>query len=79
MKKIKNSNVVIHINKKIIEVQINMLNSFGIKLFYKMVWWFDGQNIDVEPKKRRSNPSYQHILWEVCIFIYKPLYTCVNV
>jgi hypothetical protein len=26
-----------------------MLNAFGIILFYKVVWWFDGQNINVEP------------------------------
>jgi hypothetical protein len=30
------------------EVQKNMSNAFGIILFYKMVGWFDGQNIGVE-------------------------------
>jgi len=62
MKKIKSSNVVIHIDKKIIEVQRNMSNPFGVILFYKVVWWFDGQNIGVEPKKSGFNPPYQHIL-----------------
>jgi hypothetical protein len=41
MKKLK-SNVVIHIDKKIMEVQGNMLNAFGIMLFYKVIGWFDG-------------------------------------
>jgi hypothetical protein len=38
------------------EVQGNMLNLFGIILFYKVVWWFNGQNIGLEPKKPRFNP-----------------------
>jgi hypothetical protein len=41
MKKLK-SNVAIHIDKKIMEVQGNMLNAFGITLFYKVIGWFDG-------------------------------------
>jgi hypothetical protein len=28
------------------EVQGNILNSFGIILFYKMMWWFDGQDVE---------------------------------
>jgi hypothetical protein len=39
------------LTKKIIEVQKNMLNAFGIILFYKVMWWFDGQNIGVELRK----------------------------
>jgi hypothetical protein len=58
--------------KKIIEVQGNMLNPFGIILFYKVVWWFDGQDIGVEPRRPRFNPPYQHILCEICTFIYIP-------
>jgi hypothetical protein len=64
--------------KKFIEIQGNILNAFGIILFYKMVWWFDGQNIGVEPRKPKLNPLYQHILCEICIFVYIPLYMCVN-
>jgi hypothetical protein len=32
--------------KKFIEIQGKMLNAFDIILFYKVVWWFDGQDID---------------------------------
>jgi hypothetical protein len=60
------------------EVQRNMLNAFGIILFYKVMGWFDGQDIGVELKRLRFNPFYQHILCGVCIFIYIPC-TCVNV
>jgi hypothetical protein len=55
---------------KFIEVEGNMLNPLGIILFYKMVWWFDGQDIGVEPKRPKFNPLYQHILCEIYIFIY---------
>jgi hypothetical protein len=41
--------------KKIIEIEGNILNAFGIILFYKVVWWFDGQNINVDPR-RPFNP-----------------------
>jgi hypothetical protein len=44
------------LTKKFIKIQGNMLNEFGIILFYKVVWWFDGQNIGVEPKIPRFNP-----------------------
>ncbi len=64
------------LTKKFIEIQKNILNPFGIILFYKVLWWFDGQNIDVKPKRPRFNPSYQHIQCGVCIFIYIPC-TCV--
>jgi hypothetical protein len=46
-----------------------MLNAFGIILFYKMAWWFDGQDIGVEPMRPRFNPLYQHILCGICIFV----------
>jgi hypothetical protein len=34
------------LTKKFIEIQGKMLNAFDIILFYKVVWWFDGQDID---------------------------------
>jgi hypothetical protein len=58
------------------EVQGNILNAFGIILFYKVMGWFDGQDIGVEPKTPRFKPLYQHILYGVCIFVYIPC-TCV--
>jgi hypothetical protein len=33
------------LTKKFIGVQRNMLDAFNIILFYKVVWWFDGQDI----------------------------------
>jgi hypothetical protein len=53
-----------------------MSNPFDIILFYKVVGWFDGQDIDVEPMSPRFNPLYQHILCGICIFVYIPC-TCV--
>jgi hypothetical protein len=64
------------LTKKFMQVQKNMLNPFGIILFYKVVGWFDGQDIGVELRKPMFNPFYQHILCEVCIFIYIPC-TCL--
>jgi hypothetical protein len=58
------------LTKKIIEVQGQMLNAFGIILFCKVVGWFDGQNISVKPKQPMFNPFYQHILCGVYIYIY---------
>jgi hypothetical protein len=58
------------------EVQGHMLNPLSIILFYKMMGWFDGQDIGVEPRKSRFISLYQHILCGVCIFIYLPC-TCV--
>jgi hypothetical protein len=60
------------------KVQRNMLNPFGIILLYKVIGWFDCQDIDVKPKSSRLNPFYQHILCELCIYIYIYIsYTCV--
>jgi hypothetical protein len=42
MKKIEVEMLLYTLIKKFIEVQGNILNAFGIILFYKMVWWFDG-------------------------------------
>jgi hypothetical protein len=58
------------------EVQRNMLKTFGAILFYKVLGWFDGQDIGVKPRGSRFNPFYQHILCGVCIFVYIPC-TCV--
>jgi hypothetical protein len=62
--------------KKIIEVQGNMLNSFGIILIYNFMWLFDSQDITIEPKKSKFNPPYQHMLCGIHIFVYIPS-TCV--
>jgi hypothetical protein len=40
------------------EIQINILNAFGIISSYEVMWWFDGQDIDVDPKIPRFNPPY---------------------
>jgi hypothetical protein len=52
-----------------------MLNPFGVILFYKVVGWFDGQDIDVKPKRPRFNPLYQHILCAICIVIHTHTHT----
>jgi hypothetical protein len=64
------------LTKIFIEVQGIMLNPFGIILIYKVIWLFDSQDIAMEPKRPRFNPPYQHMLCEVCIFVYI-LSTCV--
>jgi hypothetical protein len=48
-----------------------MLNPFSIMLFCKVMGWFDGQDIGVQPRIMKFNPLYQHILCGVCM--------CVNV
>jgi hypothetical protein len=58
MKKIEVQMLLYTLTKKFMEVQGNMLNAFDITLFYKVVGWFDGQNINVEPKRPRFNPIY---------------------
>jgi hypothetical protein len=58
------------------EDQGYMLNPFAIILFYKVVGWFDAQDIGVEPKRPRFNSLYNHILRGICIFVYTPC-TCV--
>jgi hypothetical protein len=76
MKNIEIQMLLYTLTKTFVEVQKNMLNVFDIILFYKVVGWFDGQNISVEPKKQRFIPFYQHILCGVCIFVYV-FCTCV--
>jgi hypothetical protein len=58
------------------DVQGNMLDPFGIILFYNVLGWFDGQDIGVEPRKLRFNPLYQHILCGVCIFVLYFVHVC---
>jgi len=31
-----------------------MLNAFGVTLFYKVVWWFNGQDIGLEQRDQGS-------------------------
>jgi hypothetical protein len=76
MKKIEVQMLLYTLTNNFMEVQTNMLNPFGIILFYKVVGWFDGQYIGVEPRKPMFNPFYQHILCGVCIFVHIPC-TCV--
>jgi hypothetical protein len=59
MKKIEVQMLLYMLTKKFIEVERNMLNAFGIILFYKVVGWFDGQDISVEPRRPRFNPLYK--------------------
>jgi hypothetical protein len=42
MQKIEIQILLYTLTKKFMEVQINILNAFGIILFYKVVGWFDG-------------------------------------
>jgi hypothetical protein len=76
MKKIEVQMLLYTLTKKFIEIFLNILNPFSIILFYKVMWWFDGQDVGVEPKKPRFNPPCQHILYGICTFVYIP-YTIV--
>jgi hypothetical protein len=76
MKNIEIQMLLYTLTKNFVEVQKNMLNVFDIILFYKVVGWFNGQNISVEPKKQKFTPFHQHILCGVCIFVYV-FCTCV--
>jgi hypothetical protein len=76
MKKIEIEMSLYTLIKKFIEIKGNLLNAFGSILFYKMMWWFDGQDIGVEPRRPRFNPPYQYISCGICIFVYIPC-TCV--
>ncbi len=58
------------------EDQGYMLNPFAIILFYKVMGWFDAQDIGVEPRRPTFNYLYNHILCGICIYT---LYMCVNV
>jgi hypothetical protein len=56
MKKIEISMLLYTLTTKFIEIQINMFYPFNIILFYKVLWWFDGQDIGVEQKRPQFNP-----------------------
>jgi hypothetical protein len=45
MKKIEIQMLLYTLQKTFMEVQGNMLNAFGIKLFYKVVRWFDSAKV----------------------------------
>jgi hypothetical protein len=55
MKKIEIQMLLYTLTKKFMEDQRYMLNPFGAILFCKVMGWFDGQNISVEPKRLRFN------------------------
>jgi hypothetical protein len=55
MKKIEIKMLLYTLTKKFKEVQGNMLNASSIILFYKVLGWFDGQDIGVEPRRPRFN------------------------
>jgi len=76
MKKIQIQMLLYTLTKNFMEVQRYMLNPFDIILFYKVMGWFDGKDIGVEPRKPRFNFLYQHILCGRCIFVYTP-HKCV--
>jgi len=71
MKKIEVQMLLYTLTKQIMEVQGNMLNPFGIILLYKVVGWFDGQNIGVFPNKPKFNPftSIYHVE-----YVYSSMY-----
>jgi len=65
--------------KNFIEIQGNMLNPFGNILFYKVMWWFDGQDIWCGTKETKvQSPLPTYVIWNMYIHIYT-LYMCVNV
>jgi hypothetical protein len=54
------------LTKTFIEIQKNMFNAFASMLFYKVVWWFDCQDIGVEPPRGQSSILFnQNILFGV--------------
>jgi hypothetical protein len=66
------------LTKKFIEVQGKMLNAFSIILFYKVMWWFDGKNIDQcgTNETKVQSPFLTYVMWNMYIYIYT-LYICV--
>jgi hypothetical protein len=78
MKKIEIEILSYTLTKNFIEIQGNMLNAFGIILFYKMVWWFDGQHWCGVKKTKVQFPLLTYIIRNTFIRMYT-LYMCVNV
>jgi hypothetical protein len=65
--------------ENVMEVQKYILNPFDIILFYKVVGWFDAQDIGVEPKRPKFSPPLPtYTMWNMYIRICT-LYMCVNV
>jgi hypothetical protein len=64
------------LTKNFVKVQRYMFNPFGIILVYKVMGWFDGEHISVEPRKPKLNSFYRNILCGVFIFVYIPC-TCM--
>jgi len=56
--------------KKIIEIEGNILNAFGIILFYRVVWWFDGQNINVDPRRPFDAIPLINIYYVEYVYLY---------
>jgi len=44
-----------------------MLNEFGIIMFYKVVWWFDNQDIGVKAKTKVWSFLLTYIMWSMYI------------
>ncbi len=55
--------------KKLMEIFLNMLNVIGIIKFYKVMGWFDGQDIRVEPKRQGSIP-FTNIYYVQYVYSY---------
>jgi hypothetical protein len=71
MKNIEVQMLIYTLTKKIIEVQGNMLNPFGTILSYKMVmWWFDGQDIGVEPRRPWDSIPFTNIYYVEYVYLY---------
>jgi hypothetical protein len=69
MKKIEVQMLLYTFTKNFMEVQWYILNPFIIVLFYKVMWWFDGQNIGVEPMKPNSIP-FTNIYYVKYVYLY---------
>jgi hypothetical protein len=61
-----NLNLTIHTNKNFHWNSKKHVKCIWYHIVYKVVWWFDCQNIGVEPTTGQSSiPYYQHILCEI--------------
>jgi hypothetical protein len=47
-----------------------MLNPFGIILIYKMLGWFDGQDIGVEPNTKVQFPLPTYTIYVEYVYLY---------
>jgi len=53
-----------------------MLKTFGIIMFYTMIWWFDDQDIGVKAKNQGLILLLRYIMWSMDIHRYI-LYMCI--